>query len=80
MFFPSLNIINFPFELASGIIAGLICRAYFFTKMKNKLKRYENDLTKSQERILELEDENDKLEKRLKDVEVHFSKDSINMN
>lgn len=80
MFFPLLTVINFPFEIISGVIAGLICKAYFATRMKSKLKTYENDIIKSRERILELEDMNGKLEKRLKDLEGKFSKDSISMN
>lgn len=80
MLFPSLNIIDFPIEVLSGVIAGLICKAYFVTKMKSKLKNYQDDIIKSQERILELEDLNDKLEKRLKDLEGQFSKDRISLN
>lgn len=80
MFFPLLDIIKFPIEVISGIIAGLICKAYFATQMKSKLKGYQDDIIKSQERILELEDLNDKLEKRLKDLEGQFSKDHISLN
>ncbi len=80
MFFALANIIDFPFEVLSGVIAGLICKAYFATQMKSKLRGYQNDIIKSQRRILELEDLNDKLEKRLKDLEGQFSKDGINMN
>ena len=40
----------------------------------------ENQTLKNQERIRELEELNDKLEKRLKDMETLFSKDSISLN
>lgn len=80
MLFPLLNIIQFPFEIISGIIAGLICKAYFATQMKRKIKGYQNDITKSRERIIELEALNEKLIKRLQEMKDYFSKDSINMN
>lgn len=80
MFFSLLNTVTFPFEVISGVIAGLICKAYFANQMKNKLKGYQNDIIKSHERIIELEDLNNKLEKRLKDMEGQFSKAGISMN
>ncbi len=80
MFLSLLAIIKFPFEIISGVIAGLICKVYFGNQMKNKLKGYQNDIIKSHERVRELEDLNDKLEKRLKEHEVKFSKDSISLN
>jgi len=80
MFFPFLEIKEFPFEIVSGVVAGLICKAYFANRLKSKLMESENQTLKNQERIRELEELNDKLEKRLKDMETLFSKDSISLN
>lgn len=79
MFF-LLFIMMYPVEIISGIAAGLVCKAYFATRMKSKIKDYQDDIIKSQERIKELEALNEKLEKRLKEMEDYFSKDSISMN
>ncbi|WP_018611970.1 hypothetical protein [Segetibacter koreensis] len=69
-----------PFEIISGIVAGLICKVYFRSVMKNKIKNYENDILENQERIRQLEDLNEKLEKRLKDFESQFLKHGFSMN
>lgn len=80
MFFPLLSVMNFPVEIISGIVAGLLCKAYFATRMKSKIKDYQNDIVNSQEKIIELEALNEKLQKRLKEMEDRFSKDNIIMN
>ena len=80
MFFPLLNIMKFPIEIISGIAAGLICKTYFGSVLKNKIKDYENDILKNQERIRQLEDLNGKLEMRLKDFESQFLKHGFSMN
>lgn len=80
MFFPSLNIIIQYYAILSGIVAGLICKAYFAVKAQNKINDCENELMKSQEKIFELKALNDQLEKRIKELESYFSKDSISMN
>lgn len=80
MFLPLLIIVKFPFEIISGVIAGLICKAYFATQMKRKLEGYQNDIIKSHQKIIELEELNAKLERRVKELEEYFSKDSISMN
>ncbi len=81
MFSPSLNIVMQYLELfILGVVTGFICKAYFVTQMQNKIKEYQNDLMKSQEKVFELQTLNDNLEKRLKEMESYFSKDSISMN
>ncbi len=81
MHFSFFNIlINYYFPVLLGIAAALICKAYFAHKMKKKIKEYENDLMKSQEKIFELEILNKNLQKRLKEMENYFSKDKIIMN
>lgn len=64
----------------SGVIAGLVCKAYYTARMQNKIKCYEDDIIKSREKVFELEELNKKLENRLKDMEAFFSKDRISMN
>lgn len=64
----------------SGICAGLVCKAYFNSRMKNKIKDYQNDILKSNAKIFELEALNEDLSKRLKEMEVYFSKDHIILN
>lgn len=78
---PLLNImVQYSGPVFSGIVAGLMCRAYYAAQMKNKLKDHQKDFLKSQERIIELEALNERLEKRLKEMESYFSKDHIIMN
>lgn len=64
----------------SGVVAGLLCKAYFKTQMQKKIKDYQNDLIKSQEKIIELQALNEKLQKRVQEMEGYFSKDRIIMN
>lgn len=64
----------------AGIVAGLICKAYFAFQMQGKIKDYQGDIVKSHAKILELEAKNDKLEKRIKELEGSFTKDRIFMN
>lgn len=81
MFFPPLNImLLYGAQVASGIVAGLLCKAYFTTRLKSKMKECQTDMIKSRQRIVELEALNEKLIKRLHEMENYFSKDSINMN
>ena len=63
-----------------GICAGLICKAYFNSRMKSKIKEYQNDILKSNAKIYELEVLNEELSKRLTETEFHFSKDHIILN
>lgn len=79
MFF-LLSMMKFPVEIISGIVAGVLYKAYFATRMKSKIKDFQNQIIKSEERIIQLEALNEQLEKRLKEMEDCFSRDSINMN
>ena len=78
---PLLNIIlQYGGSVLIGIVVGLIFKAYFASKVSDKIKGYQHDIVKSHAKILELEAKNDKLEKRLKEVEGVFNKDKIFMN
>ena len=81
MYSPLLNIVmQYGGPVLVGIIAGLICRAYFATQMQGKIRGYQGDIIKSHSKILELEAKNDQLEKRIKELEGTFIKDKIFMN
>ena len=72
--------IQYYAPIVAGVIAGLICRTYFADKMQNKIKKYENNLRKTHEKIVELEAVNENLQMRLKEMENYFSRDKIIMN
>lgn len=72
--------IQYYAPVVAGVIAGLICRAYFADKMQNKIRKYENNLMKAHEKIVELEALNENLQMRLREMENYFSKDRIIMN
>lgn len=81
MFSPILNIVmQYGGPMVVGIVAGLICKAYFAGQMQNKIRGYQSDIVKSHAKILELEAKNGHLEKRIKEIEGNFSKDRIFMN
>jgi hypothetical protein len=64
----------------SGIAAGLVCKAYYAVQSKNKIKDQQEIFFKSQQRIYELEVQNERLKKRLQEMETYFSKDHIILN
>ena len=73
MYSPLLNIVwQYAGAVVTGIVVGLIFKAYFASQLQNKIKRYQGEIVKSHAKILELEAINDKLEKRIKEVEVPF--------
>ena len=81
MFSPILNIVmQYAGAVLAGIVIGLICKAYFASQVQGKIKRYQGEIVKSHAQILELEATNDRLEKRLKEIEGKFSKDRLVMN
>ena len=81
MFSPLLNIVmQYGGPVLAGIVVGLICKAYFAGQMQGKIRGYQSDIVKSHTKILELEATNDKLAKRIKELEGAFSKDRIFMN
>ena len=64
----------------AGIIVALIYKAYFAAQIQGKIKRYQAEIVKSHAKILDLEGRNDKLEKKLKEVDTSFIKDKLVMN
>ncbi|GEO09426.1 hypothetical protein [Segetibacter aerophilus] len=81
MFSPLLNIVmQYAGSVVAGIAVGLICKAYFAAQMQSKIRGYQSDIVKSHSRILELDARNDKLEKRIKELEGTFVKDRLFMN
>jgi len=81
MFSPLLNIVmQYAGGVLTGIVVGLICKAYFATQMQGKIREYQGDIVKSHTKILELEAKNDRLEKRLKEIEGAFTKHRLFMN
>ncbi len=81
MFSPILNIVmQYGGAVLVGILVGLFFKAYFASQVQTKIKRYQCEIVKSHGKILELEATNDKLEKRVKDVEHNFVKDRLVMN
>ena len=81
MFSPLLNIVmQYGGSVLAGVVVGLICKAYFAGQVHGKIKGYQSDIVKSHGKILELEAYNDKLEKRVKELEGSFVKDRLFMN
>lgn len=81
MFSPLLNIVmQYGGSVLAGIVVGLVCKAYFIGQVQGKIKGYQSDIVKSHGKILELEAANDRLEKRIKELEGSFTKDRIFMN
>ena len=81
MFSPIMNIMmQYAVGVLAGIVAGLVCKAYFAAQLQGKIRGYQSDIVKSHTKILELEAKNDKLEKRLKLSEGTFVKDRLILN
>lgn len=66
--------------VAAGLAIGFICKVIVARQMQAKIHGYQGEIVKSHSRILSLEAYNDRLEKRLKEVENSFSKDALFMN
>ncbi len=81
MFSPILNIVmQYGGSVLAGIVVGLVCKAYFASRMHGKIRGYQSEIVKSHAKILELDAKNDQLEKRIKEIEGTFTKDKIFMN
>ncbi len=81
MFSPLLNIVmQYGGAVLSGIVVGLVCKAYFASQMQNKIRGYQSEIVKSHAKILELDGRNGLLEKRVKELEGSFIRDRIFMN
>lgn len=78
---PLLNILmQYAGSVAAGIVVGLIFKVYFAAQVHKKIRGYQGEIVKSHSRILHLEEINDKLEKRINELERTFAKDQIFMN
>jgi hypothetical protein len=81
MISPLLDIfVQYSGAVIVGLLVGLLCKAYFARQMHNKIEEYQGDIIKSHSKILSLESINEKLEKRVKELEGQFPKDRIFMN
>lgn len=81
MFSPLLNVLmDYAGPVLVGIVVGLVFKAYFAAQVQKKIKGYQGEIVKSHSKILELEAQNNELEKRLKEFDRSFSKDRIFMN
>ena len=81
MFSPVLSIVmQYGGPVLAGVLVALICKAYFATQIQKKIHEYEGDILKSHSKILELEAQNDKLQKTIKEAKRVFTKDFIFMN
>lgn len=81
MFSPLINVLmQYAGSVLLGIIAGLVCKAYFASHYAKKIREYEGDILKSHAKILELEAKNDKLEKRIRENQRSMGRDYLVMN
>ena len=81
MISPLLSVLmQYGGAVLTGTVFGLLCKAFFASRMRAKIKGYQRDIIQSHTNILELEAKNDQLEKRIKDAEGMFSKDRLFMN
>lgn len=82
MYSPLLNILmQYGGAVLAGIVVGLLCKAYFAGQVHNKIRGYQGDIVKCHSKILELEAQNEVLEKKIKETRGNvFKKDYIFMN
>ena len=66
-------------SVAAGILVGLLFKVYFASRMQKKIREYQGEIVRSHSRILHLEEINDRLEKKIREVDS-FSKDALIMN
>lgn len=63
-----------------GIVVGLLFKLYFAAQVQKKIRGYQCDIVKSHSKILQLEEINERLEKRLNEVDRNFIKEQLFMN
>lgn len=63
-----------------GIVIGLFFKLYFATQVQKKMRDYQGEIVKSHSRILQLEEVNTNLEKRLKEQHGEFVSDKVFLN
>jgi len=81
MFSPLLNMIfEYGGAVLAGIVAGLLTKAFSASQTHKKIKGYQGEIVKSHARILELEGKNEKLEKKLKELEKGYTKEQLILN
>jgi hypothetical protein len=64
----------------AGIAVGLLSKVFFARQIQGKIRGYQSEIVKSHSKILLLESQNDRLEKRVKELEGQFSKERLFMN
>lgn len=75
---PLLNILmQYGGAVIAGIVVGLLFKAYFASQIQKKMREYQSDIVRSHAKILDLEAENGQLSKKLKEMEVSFSRDKV---
>jgi len=75
MFSPLLNILfEYGGAVLTGILAGLLTKLFLASQTHRKIKGYQGEIVKSHAKILELEANNEKLEKRLKEMRLILAK------
>jgi hypothetical protein len=78
---PLLDIVvQYGGAVVAGIVVGLLAKAFFAHQMQNKIKEYQSEIVKSHSRILVLDGQIEKLEKKVKELERHFSKERLMLN
>ncbi len=81
MFSHILNIlVYYAGVIAFGSFVGIAVRVYFAHRDQKKIKSYREEIVDSHTRILQLEDINKQLEKRVKELEKIYSYDHLFMN
>ncbi len=81
MISPLLDIfVQYGGAAVAGVAVGLISKAFFLRQIQGKIRTYQSEIVKSHSRILLLESQNDRLEKRVKELEGQFAKDRLFMN
>lgn len=78
---PLLNIfMEYAGSVAAGILIGFCFKMYFAAKVQKKIRGYQGEIIKSHSRILQLDEINTRLERRIKELEHNLSRDRIYMN
>jgi cell division protein FtsL len=81
MISPLLDIVfQYGAAVVTGLAVGLVCKVIVARQMQTKIRGYQGEIVKSHSRILSLEAQNDRLDKKIKELEGKFSKEHLFMN
>ena len=63
--------------VVAGIIVGLFCKVFFARQMQSKIRDYQSEIVKSHSKILTLQEEEDQLQRKIKDLETRLKRERL---